>query len=171
MRHSDWCMFEKWRGVDTPMGGWLYNDPGKWRMIFILELVPYENWRKKWGKKHLLIHSSLSHKHHHLRHKLLDNCLPSVSVVPHYFSTSGAVEDYANACDGRCAQDCWLDTQEINSFDIWFSDNQLIPVVDVSDFIAEHTHTHTYIPSDTMRQVSVVFNRNSKHCDRMFFPL
>jgi len=39
-------MVEKWHGVDTPIGGWLYEDPGKWRMFFILELDPYVNWRK-----------------------------------------------------------------------------------------------------------------------------
>ena len=41
MRYGDWRMFEKWRGVDTPIGGPLYRDPGKWRMFFILELGPY----------------------------------------------------------------------------------------------------------------------------------
>ena len=31
-------MVEKWRGGDTPIGGWLYGDPGKVGIIFILEL-------------------------------------------------------------------------------------------------------------------------------------
>jgi len=29
MRYGDWRKVEKWRGVDTPVGGWLYGDPGK----------------------------------------------------------------------------------------------------------------------------------------------
>jgi len=33
-QYDDWRMFEKWRGVDTPIGGGLYEDPGKMAYVF-----------------------------------------------------------------------------------------------------------------------------------------
>jgi len=41
MRYGDLRVMKKWCGRGTPIGGWLYGDPGKWRMIFIFELGPY----------------------------------------------------------------------------------------------------------------------------------
>ena len=63
----------------------------KWRMYFILELGPYENWRKKWRKSafaHTLYFSS----------DLLDENLNPGNTKIYWMGTSGVAISIKKRC-------------------------------------------------------------------------
>ena len=48
---------KKWRGGGTPIGGWLYGDPGKMAHVFYFSWVHMWKWRKAYDFLRLRIHS------------------------------------------------------------------------------------------------------------------